>query len=69
MPDIELKAEFTAVCPHCRKAKEMQLHGEEGHTLRFRGVNQEWVHDFVKGAQFTHAYCQATPLRKQNAYR
>lgn len=44
----------------------MEKAGQKGHALRYRHETQEWVHDFMKGAAFEHAYCVATPLRKAN---
>ena len=57
---------FPDICPHCKKAQEMQQRGEAGHVLRFRKATNEWVHDFSKPTQLTHAYCLASRRRNGN---
>ena len=57
---------YPDICFFCKKAETMEKTGEKGHTLRVRADTGEHVHDFINGKQFTHGYCTATEVRKNN---
>lgn len=66
VPVAEFDPACLKVCPQCRKAFQMSQDNRKGHVLRQRKDTKEFVHDFRHGSSFTHAYCDATPLRNAN---
>lgn len=67
LTDLEFEDECCRKCPHCYRARDMRKLGQLGHTLRWREDTREHVHDFANRTSLTHAYCQATLLRKERA--
>ena len=54
LTQTEFEEACRQTCSHCMK----------GNVPRFRPETSEWTHDYTERSSFSHAYCQATGLRK-----